>query len=214
LAQCSRGLDCEVEVIMAIAEQETEKLQALGLSAFDKQCRPTILFERHKFGKITNQKFSEDNPDMSGSKEYLPGSARDKSGKRFDDGNHYGLFSWQYKKLTKAYMLAPEASLAACSWGKFQIMGSNYKVCGFKDVTSFVESMCISEVEHLKAVVKFAINTGLRPALKEKKWASIAAGYNGPGYRRNNYDSQLESIYEKLVKRRKATSSNVGKNLK
>ncbi|WP_087135005.1 N-acetylmuramidase domain-containing protein [Caballeronia arationis] len=66
---------------MAIAEQETEKLQALGLSAFDKQCRPTILFERHKFGKITNQKFSEDNPDMSGSKEYLPGSARDKSGK-------------------------------------------------------------------------------------------------------------------------------------
>jgi hypothetical protein len=54
----------------------------------------------------------------------------------------------------------------------------------------------------------------LRPALKEKKWASIAAGYNGPGYRRNNYDSQLESIYEKLVKRRKATSSNVGKNLK
>lgn len=196
-------LGCEIEVIMAIAEQETEKLKALGMGAFDKQRRPTILFERHKFGKNTNQKFSEDNPDISGSKEYMPGSARDERGKRYDDGNHYGLFSWQYKKLAKAYTLDPGAALAACSWGKFQIMGENYRACGFNDVKTFVESMCISEVEHLKAVVNFATSTGLRPALKGKNWASIAAAYNGPRYKRNSYDTQLKNIYDKLLKRKK-----------
>lgn len=206
----AKEIGCEPEVIMAIAEQETEKLKALGLGAFDKQSRPTILFERHIFGRITNQKFSEDNCDISASKEYLPGSARDKGGKRYDDGNHYGLFSWQYKKLAKAYRLDPDAALMACSWGKFQIMGANYKACGFKDVRSFVEGMCVSEVEHLKAVVKFAINAGLRPALNQRKWTSIAAAYNGPGYKRNSYDTQLIVIYERLIKRRKEMVNHAG----
>lgn len=189
-------LGCEVEVIKAIAKQETGKLEILGLGAFDKMNRPTILFERHIFSRITGGIYDNKYPDISANKEYLAGTAKDANGKKYDDGKHYGLFSWQYKKLAKASQLNKEAAIQSCSWGKFQVLGSNYKLCGFASAVELAKSMCKSELEHLHIMVLFCKGNNLQLALKNKNWTVIAKAYNGPKYKKNKYDTELEAHYD------------------
>jgi LysM repeat protein len=196
----AKELGCEAEVIKAIAKQETGKLEALGLGGFDKFSRPTILYERHIFSRVTKGVYDAKYPDLSSSKEYLAGTARNKDGEKFDDGAHYGLFSWQYKKLSKAYQLDKEASIQACSWGKFQVLGANYKICGFSLAVDFAKAMCKSEKEHLNIMVLFCKGNKLEPALKNKDWPAIAKTYNGPKYKKNKYDTELEAHYNLFKK--------------
>lgn len=191
----AKELGCEVEVIKSIARQETGKLEALGLGAFDKSHRPTILYERHIFSRITSGVFDARYPDLSSAKEYLAGTAKSKDGKKFDDGEHYGMFSWQYKRLAKASLLDKEAAIQACSWGKFQVLGINYKICGFSSAVAFAKAMCKSEKEHLNVMVAFCKGNKLEPALKSRNWQAIAKTYNGPKYKRNKYDTELEAHY-------------------
>lgn len=196
----AKELGCEVEVIKAIAKQETGKLEALGVGAFDKSNRPTILYERHIFSRVTKGTYDAKHPDLSSAKEYKAGTAKDKDGKKFDDGEHYGLFSWQYKKLAKASQLNKEAAIQACSWGKFQVLGTNYQLCGFSSAVAFAKAMCKSEKEHLNVMVSFCKGNKLEAALKSRNWSAIAKTYNGPKYKKNKYDTELEAHYNGFKK--------------
>lgn len=196
----ARELGCEVEVIKSIAKQETGKLEALGLGAFDKSNRPTILYERHIFSRVTAGAYDTKHPDLSSVKEYLAGTAKNKDGQKYDDGAHYGLFSWQYKKLAKASQLNKEAAIQACSWGKFQVLGINYQLCGFSSAVAFAKAMCKSEKEHLNVMVSFCKGNKLETALKSRNWQAIAKTYNGPKYKKNKYDTELEAHYNAFKK--------------
>lgn len=44
----------------------------------------------------------------------------------------------------------------------------------------------------------FLQNSKLVAALREKRWADFARGYNGPGYTANQYDVKLKEAYEKF----------------
>lgn len=200
--KAAKELGCEVEVIRAIGEQETKKLKDLGLGSFDKKNRPTILYERHYFSRLTKQRYDHVNPDISSPTPYKQGTARP-GGKPFDDGQHFGLFSWQYKKLAKAYSLDKEAAIRSCSWGAFQVMGDNFKACGFSSASEFAKAMCKSELEHLKAMVAYCKANNLQTALKSKDWQTIAKIYNGPDYKKKKerYDLSLQEIYNKLKKK-------------
>lgn len=90
-------------------------------SAFDDYGRPRILFERHYFPRLTQGRYDKRHPDISNS---LAGG--------------YGKFSAQYGKLERAYVLDAVAALESASWGRFQIMGSNYRDAGFVSVQEFV----------------------------------------------------------------------------
>jgi hypothetical protein len=197
--KAAKELGCEVEVIKAIGYKESTILRLLGLGSFDKKQRPVILYERHKFSKESNRKYDKTNPDISSRTPYIKGTAK-KDKKPFDDGKHYGLFSWQYKKLAKAYALNKKAAICACSWGKFQVMGMNYEACGFSSPFEFAKAMSKNEREHLNAMVAFCKANNLQPALKRKTWAEIARAYNGPCYKKNDYDTDLNDIYNKYKK--------------
>ncbi|TFW03292.1 DUF3380 domain-containing protein [Oxalobacteraceae bacterium OM1] len=192
----AKELGCEVEVIKAIAKQETGKLAALGIGAFDKLNRPTILYERHIFSRITGHAFDTNHPDLSSSQEYLAGTAKNTRGERYDDGNHYGMFSWQYKKLAKAIKLNKDAAIQACSWGKFQVLGTHFRLCGFSSPGDFAKAMCRNEKAHLSVMVAFCKGNKLLPTLKNRDWAAIARTYNGPKFKKNNYDKELEAHYK------------------
>ena len=120
-----------------------------------------------------------------------------------DDSKHYGLFSWQYLKLAKAYELDKEAALMSCSWGKFQIMGEAFSACGKRSAREFVLAMCVSVREHLTALVGFC-NNNIKAALVAKNWKAIASGYNGPDYRKNNYDTNIAAFYQEFKDAAKA----------
>jgi len=189
-------LGCEVAAIKAVADVETKQ------EAFTKKHWPTILYERHQFAKHTNpeNKYNKINADISSKIPYTS-DKRTKGGNVIPNSDRYGAYGEsQYKRLAKAYTLDKNAALKACSWGKFQIMGFNYRSAGFNTVFSYVQAMCISEQEHLKAFVNFinADQVG-KKALIQKDWSTFARMYNGSSYKKNKYDIKMQEAYKKYV---------------
>ena len=104
-----------------------------------------------------------------------------------------------YKRLAKAYQLDKVAALESCSWGKFQIMGFNYKTAGYSNVHEFVKGMSIGEPAHIKAFLKFAeSNPALLSGLRNKDFEKIAEGHNGVSWKSINphYASNIEKFYK------------------
>ena len=116
-------LGCPVAAVRAVIDVESR-----GGFLADK--RPKILFERHYFCRLTKGAFSSKAPDISATKwgGYKGGAA-------------------EYDRLQRAVALDRECALRSASWGAFQIMGDNFRACGFDSVGKFVEAMVAGEPE-------------------------------------------------------------------
>jgi N-acetylmuramidase len=177
-------LDCEVNAIKAVAFTETKR------SPWDEVGRPAILFERHYFKDLTAGAYNTSHPDISG-----PQGA-------------YGKYSQQYPKLKRAAMLNEEVALKSASWGTFQIMGKNHVESGFSTVAAFVDAMINNEIDHLNAFVQFIMSgSGMHKALKKKQWATFASLYNGPDYKKNDYDTKMQTKYDELQRLSPSTAA-------
>lgn len=77
-------------------------------------------------------------------------------------------------------------------------MGFNHKACGFFGPGAFVDAMKESEQRQLDAFVEFLLSSHLDDELRERNWESFARGYNGPGYRANNYHMKMKQAYEEF----------------
>jgi hypothetical protein len=141
--------------------------------------------------------------DNKRSKEVKTGNELFKNGTITNEKDAYSLLSVSYKRLAKAYTLNKEAALSSCSWGAFQIMGKYYNEMKYPSVTEFVKAMSRSEREHIRAFVKYCkyVNPAVIKVMKEKDFAKLAAGYNGPSYSNNNYDKKLFDSYNKWRKK-------------
>lgn len=163
-----------VPAIKAVAQVESG-----GRSGFDDQYRAKILFEAHHFRKYTGKKFDLSHPHLS---------CLRKPGKKY--------YSWdQYTRLYEAMVLDPVAAIKACSWGKFQVLGSNHN--GWPDPVSFARAMQVSENNHLKSFEAYCVTNHLIQHLKTKDWAKFAAGYNGANYKEYDYDTKMANAYKK-----------------
>jgi hypothetical protein len=167
-------LNCVPAAIKAVASVESAG------NGFDTQDRPKILFERHKFAKYTNGKYVVSHPHICNWK-----------------AGGYGPSSSQYGRFSEAFLLDPDAAMMSASWGKFQIMGFNFGVCGFRTLPEFVDAMKQDEGRQLDAFVEFVIQNNLADELRKHKWADFAKGYNGPDYKKNNYDTKMAAAYKK-----------------
>lgn len=173
--QAADLLKCDIAAIKAVAEVESRG------AGFLPDGRPKILFERHKFRSFTGGKYDASNPDISNK---TPGG--------YGAG---GTHQWDRFKVAAA--LDQSAAIKACSWGKFQLMGFNFQVCGFSNLDDFYAAMQKSEGEHLKAFCNFIAGNNLGGALRNHQWATLAAGYNGADYKINQYDTKLAAAYKK-----------------
>ncbi|MGR4863696.1 N-acetylmuramidase domain-containing protein [Caulobacter sp. LARHSG274] len=173
----ARQLGCQRAAIQAVAQTETKR------SPWDDVGRPTILFERHYFSRLSGRRFDRSHPDISN-----------------PTAGGYGKFSEQYEKLRRAAILNESAALQSASWGAFQIMGANYAASGFADVAAFVDAMLESEQKHLNAFVAFIqASPALTKAIKDLDWVKFARGYNGPDYKKNDYDTKMADAYKALA---------------
>jgi N-acetylmuramidase len=162
-------LGCSVKQINAVATVESAG------GGFDKQGRPKILFERHKFWRATDGKFG-----------HTIYSAPTAGG--------YGVDSWE--KLTRAAGKDPDAAFASASWGKFQVMGFHWRALGYASPLEMAYQMSRSEKDHYEALVGFIEANGLERAVRALSTnaadcVAFARGYNGSGYARNRYDQKL-----------------------
>ena len=176
--QAAEMLKCEVAAIKAVAEVESRG------AGFMPDGRPTILFERHKFHTFTNGAFAATHPDIS----------RKSAGGYGAGGAH------QWDRFTEAAALNNTAAIKSCSWGKFQLMGFNFASCGFATLEDFHAAMLKSESEQLKAFCHFITASGLAGALRNRKWATFARGYNGKNFKINKYDTKLAAAFKKHSK--------------
>jgi hypothetical protein len=102
----------------------------------------------------------------------------------------------QYDRLEVAISLDRAAALESASWGRFQIMGSNFRICGYSDFESYVTAMMDDEANHLDAFCEFCIHCGLIGYLIDHDWAHFALRYNGPG-NVSDYAGKLARAYFK-----------------
>ena len=183
--EAAAALGIEVAAILAVKEVE------LGNKpAFVNAGRPRILFEGHIFWRQLQKRGIDPRQYMQGNEEVLyPKWTR----------SHYtNSGQGEYARLQKAMSINEEAALASASWGMFQIMGFNYKVCGCRNVNEFVQIMGQSEVAQLQMFMNFLQANGQDKFLRNHDWAGFARSYNGPGYAQNRYDVKIRDAYNRL----------------
>ncbi|EKY3088673.1 N-acetylmuramidase family protein [Cronobacter dublinensis] len=178
--EAAKELDCEVAAIKAVAKTETGPDGSYFKFENNDDYVPAILFERHHFHKYTNGKYDQfediSNPVAGG----------------------YGATSIQYEKLMRAYALDKTSALQSASWGKFQILASNYVTAGYASPEDFVFALSKSEKNQLKAFVSFIkADRVLLRSIRNKDWISFSQRYNGP--RQKGYDLKMERNYNALL---------------
>ena len=144
--------------------------------------RPVILFERHVFRRQTDAAFDQSDPDLSN-----PAA-----------GGYGKPGAFQYEKLMRAIALNRRAALESTSWGLGQVMGFNAVDAGFSDVEAMVTAVCASEDAQFAAMMGFIRTHGLVKHLQKSDWSHFARSYNGPSFKRNNYDKKLARAWERF----------------
>lgn len=172
-------LGCDVAAVLAAAEVESAG------SGFLPNGEPKILFEAHIFSRLTGGKYDATHPSISSPrwnrKLYVGGV-----------GEHH--------RLKQAVALDRDAALQSASWGAFQIMGMNWKRCGYPSLQAFINDAYAGEDGHLRMFVGFVRSAGLADELQRHDWAGFARVYNGPSFAANRYDVKLAQTYSRLSK--------------
>lgn len=162
-------LGCTTKQIKAVALVES------GGSAFDKQGRPKILFERHYFHRLT------------GGKHGLSAFSNPKGGGYKED-------SWD--KLTRAACLDPDAAFASASWGKFQVMGAHWMSLGYPSSIDMAYSTVEHEYAHYEMLARYIEKNGLKPALQAISTdpadnVAFSSRFNGPAYKKFRHHEKI-----------------------
>lgn len=160
IAAVAQSIGVEPAAIEAVCDVESNG------NGFLPDRRPVILFESHVFHTLTGGRWDRSHPGISTSAWVR---------------NYGAAGAHQYDRLAEAIALDRPHALQSASWGRFQIMGQNCKICGFADAEAMVSAFMASEKAHLAGFVAFCQGNHLIPALKAKEWAVFARGYNGSG---------------------------------
>lgn len=181
-AATSLGTGISAALVRAFAEVESG-----GKSGFGPSGLPIIAFEGHVFRRYTHHKYDADHANLS----Y---KYHTKAGPEWKQNNKNQDVAW--KTLKEAIKLDHNAALMSCSWGMFQVMGFNFKMCGYKTVDEFVTAMKAGEQGQLQAFIGYCKKAkGCVAAMQKKDFAGMAKAYNGPDY--GNYDKLIEKAYKK-----------------
>lgn len=157
----------------------------------------TILFERHVFYKLLKRKFGRVYA-REISKKY-PNICSYRAG-------GYGKYSAQYARLARAIKIDKEIAHQSTSFGAFQTMGFNYKLCGYHSAVEMSDLYHFEPMEQqIYGFINFVKNSNngkLWKALEDKDFAKVAKLYNGRAYKKNKYDEKLRKFYIEYVLKR------------
>lgn len=182
IAEASKMLDVDTASVRAVLLVESRG------NGFLADGRPVILYERHIMRRrLLANGYSRDA--VAALAQRWPRLINTKAG-------GYQGGAAEHFRLQTARGIDAASALESCSWGLCQIMGYHWKRLGYSSVHELVLAMEQSEGEQLKAFVRFIqTDPALHDALKARDWAGFARIYNGPGYRKNSYDTRLAEAY-------------------
>lgn len=182
IKDAAKNANIEYAALKAVIEVEARS------SGFFSNGEPAILFERHVFWRqlgairwfTMRLKIMALHPRVCN---------------KYSGG--YGYFSEQHDKLRIAASYNRDAALQSASWGIGQVMGYHWKALDYPSLQQFINDMYHSEAKQLEAMIRYIKVNNLVDELQRHDWAGFARGYNGAGYKRNNYDEKLRQAYNK-----------------
>jgi len=178
--------DLELAAVKAVNEVESSG------KGFLLDGRPRILFEGHVFWR--QLKAMDINPEL-----YVSEHSKDVLYRKWTK-SHYRGGKLEYDRLEKAAGLSDlpafhQSAYQSASYGAFQIMGHHFADLGYASIDHFVAHLYTHERTHLEAFGRFCSHNGLIKHIRSNNWDLFARGYNGPGYKKNNYHLKLEEAY-------------------
>ena len=104
----------------------------------------------------------------------------------------YGSFAGQWERVGRVLSWASahdgerfesykKATYEACSWGRFQLLGENYKAAGYADVYTLKHQFEAGEQIQLEAALRFMVHDGMLQLVRDRDFTGLARRYNGPG---------------------------------
>lgn len=175
MVEAAKLINVPASMLMAFREVE-----AAG-DGFLPDGRAVILFERHKMyaqlvrisGKAHADAIAKIAPDVVNP----------------ERGGYLGKEA-EWNRLNKAQGYSRDGALNSCSWGLFQIMGYNSKICGYPNINDFVDANQRSEKDQLMCVLNFIKEQpDLLMAIRQRNYLRTAQLYNGP--LQKGYDVKL-----------------------
>lgn len=179
-ARAAAVLGCDEAAIRAVTFVE-----ARG-QGFDAKKRPVILPERHVFYRNLKGE-----PRQRAVNQGLAYST-------WQPGRYPATQDGRYDLLRMMMAIDPDAGLKCASWGLGQVLAENHRVCGFATPRALVEKCLESEGGQLIVMAGFIAGNNLARHLRSRNWAAFAEAYNGPSYRKNQYDVKLARAYQRL----------------
>lgn len=187
IAEIARSYGISPAALLAV-----KLVESGNRSGFLSSGKPQILFEGHTFyrhlkayTKLNLVELQKEHPNVIYSV--------------WDKSKYYGGEK-EWLRLEEARKINEKYANYSTSWGMFQIMGFNWKLCKSESLESFVDDMCKSQEKQLLLSINYMISTGLIPFLEKRDWAGFAKKYNGPSYKKNEYDTRLQSAYNMYLK--------------
>ena len=154
---------------------------------------PKILPEPHRFSKATARAFDQTNPTLSypkwGSLPY-PKTQRER---------YQIILDWG--RILSARDMPIDAAFGSASHGAPQIMGENFKACGYANAPTFAIAMARDEPTQLEAFLRFVDAAGILRHLRvvdrsPASWEPVAMRYNGTAYRVNKYHEKMAAAFK------------------
>lgn len=173
--ELAKEFDIEWAGLMAFIEVESN-----GYGFYPKTNEPVVLFEGHWFHKFTKGIYDVTYYWIS-----------------YPEWNTKWYYLNQRIRVEDAFKLNEEAALMSASWGKMQVMGFNYRVCGYTTIFEFVKAMFESEKNQIRAGLQYLKHNNLIVEVKKRNWRQVAYRYNGKGYEKNKYHIKLEAAFNK-----------------
>ena len=153
--------------------------------AFAPDGRPSIIFERSVFSRLTGQRFDTSHPALSG---------------RFDPRQVPRDQTERWKQFEEAFALDADAAMKATSWGRFSILGANHAASGFQTVGELVSFLSESESNQYEAVLLgFIVGRDLAGPLQRHDWEAFSQVYSGRGGPGRQQADKLKRAYERRV---------------
>ena len=102
--------------------------------------------------------------------------------------------------LARAIAIDADCAYRSASWGLGQTMGFQAEHLGYDSAEHMVAAMkgnIPAQVEAMIGEIKFS---RIDDDLAAHRWATFARGYNGAGYRKNQYDTKLAQAYARWAR--------------
>ena len=103
----------------------------------------------------------------------------------------------RWRLLERAMRLDRQAALESCSWGLGQVMGSHWRWLDYASIDALVSEARSGAEGQIRLMMRFVEKANLLDKLKTHDWAGFARAYNGPAFRKNQYDMKMRDAWLK-----------------